>query len=118
VRTLVGHTEIVTSLAVGLDGKVYSGSWDRTIRVWSPDDGALLQTLEGHEEKCTVLALVVGLDGNVFSRSHICTVLVWSGDTGALLHTLTVHARIDSLAVSANGRLYGGLADGSILCWS
>jgi WD40 repeat protein len=88
--------------------------------VWSPDDGALLQTLEGHEEKCTVLALVVGLDGNVFSGSHDCTVLVWSGDTGALLHTLKVPFpfHVYSLTVSANGRLYAGLADGSILCWS
>jgi hypothetical protein len=47
-RGLDGHTSSVGALAVGLDGKVYSGSDDQTIRVWSGDDGTHLQTLEGH----------------------------------------------------------------------
>jgi WD40 repeat protein len=86
LRTLTGHTDVVYSLAVGLDGRVCSGSWDRTIRVWSPDDGALLQTLTGHDD--FVIALAVGPDGKVFSGSDDETIRVWSGDTGALLHTL------------------------------
>ena len=47
-RTLEGHTDTVFSLAVGLDGKVYSGSSDKTIMVWSGESGAHLQTLQGH----------------------------------------------------------------------
>jgi WD40 repeat protein len=46
-RELEGHTDWVTALAVGLDGKIYSGSNDETIRVWS-GDGTHLQTLAGH----------------------------------------------------------------------
>lgn len=45
---LEGHAARVTAVAVGEDGTIYSGSLDRTVRVWSGDDGTLLQQLEGH----------------------------------------------------------------------
>ena len=48
LQTLLGHTNSVFSLAVGLDGKIYSGSRDTTIRVWSGDDGSHLRSLVGH----------------------------------------------------------------------
>ena len=35
----------VAALAVGLNGKIYSGSADKTIRVWCGVDGTHLQTL-------------------------------------------------------------------------
>ena len=38
-RELEGLTECVYALAVVIDGKVYSGSCDKTIRVWSGTDG-------------------------------------------------------------------------------
>jgi WD40 repeat protein len=65
LQTLVGHMGTVFALAVGLDGKVYSGSCDTTIRVWSGDGGTHLQTLVGHTGD--VFALAVGLDGKVYS---------------------------------------------------
>jgi WD40 repeat protein len=90
---------------VGLDGKVYSGSADTTIRVWSPDDGALLQTLTGHT--VMVLALAVGPDGKVFSGSNDQTIRVWSGDTGAHLHTLDTDI-VRGLGVGRDNTLYSG----------
>jgi WD40 repeat protein len=66
------HTSDVNALAVGLDGKIYSGSSDGTIRVWSGDDGTHLQTLVGHTRHVTSLA--VGLDGKVFSGSSDNTI--------------------------------------------
>jgi WD40 repeat protein len=79
----------VCSRAVGLDGKVYSGSNDTTIRVWSGDDGTHLQTLVGHTR--WVLALAVGLDGKIYSGSWDETIRVWSGDDGTHLQTLVGH---------------------------
>jgi WD40 repeat protein len=67
------------------DGRVYSGSEDTTIRVWSSDNGKHLQTHVGHTR--TVWAIVVGPDGNVYSGSRDGTVRVWSGKTGGHLHT-------------------------------
>jgi WD40 repeat protein len=64
-RELEGHTEPVRAFAVALDGKMYSGSSDMTIRVWSGVDSTHLQTLVGHTD--SVLALTVGLDGKVYS---------------------------------------------------
>jgi hypothetical protein len=45
-QEIEGHTGYVWALAIGLDGKVYSGSEDKAIRVWSGESGAHLQTLK------------------------------------------------------------------------
>ena len=111
LRTLVGHTRGVFSLAVGLDGKVYSGSDDNTIRVWSPDDGAHLYTLEGHTS--TVRALAVGPDGKVFSGSPDDT-RVWSGVSGAHLHTLN-HGAV-CCTIGRNGAMYS-CSGTSVMIW-
>jgi hypothetical protein len=74
--TLVGHTGPVGALAVGIDGKIFTGSVDRTIWVWS-DLGAVL-----HRQTLTapVTALAVGIDGKVYSASSDNSVRVWKGD--------------------------------------
>jgi len=85
-RELEGHTGNVLSLATGLDGKIYSGSYDRTVKVWRGDDGTLLQTLLGHTH--TVFSLAVGLDGKIYSGSSDTTIRVWSDDNGSHLRSL------------------------------
>jgi WD40 repeat protein len=115
-RELVGHTHYVIALAVGLDGKVYSGSWG-TIRVWSSDDGAHIQTLEGHTRY--VEALAVGLDGKIYSGSMDRTIRVWSGDDGTHLQTLVGHTdAVLALAVGLDGKVYSGSNDTAIQVWS
>ena len=45
---LSGHADAVSSVAFSADGsKVVSGSWDRTVKIWSADSGEVLQTLSG-----------------------------------------------------------------------
>ena len=45
---LSGHAREVTSVAFSADGsKVVSGSDDRTVKIWSADNGEVLQTLSG-----------------------------------------------------------------------
>jgi WD40 repeat protein len=119
IRTHVldGHTAFVNALAVGLDGRIYSGSADMTIRVWSGDSGAHLQTLQGHTGM--VLALAVGLDGAIYSASYDLTIKVWSGASGALLRTLEGHTDyVMSLTVGSNGKIYSGSGDRSIRVWA
>jgi len=74
--------------------------------VWSPDDGAHLQTLVGHTGGVTALA--VSSDGKVYSGSRDSTVRVWSGVNGALLHTLTCKKSNQALAIARDGTLYSG----------
>jgi hypothetical protein len=119
VRTLEGHTGAVLALAVGIDGKIYSGSEDRTIRVWSADDGALLNTNTFVGHTSTIRTLAVGPDGSVYSGSYDATIRVWSGDTGALLRTLVGHTdTIYALAVGRVGKLFSGGHDCTIRVWS
>jgi WD40 repeat protein len=56
-----GHTEFgyVYALLLGLNGRVYSASKDTPIRVWLGDDGAHIQTLEGHTDGVTVAVWIV-----------------------------------------------------------
>jgi WD40 repeat protein len=116
-RELVGHTEYVRALAVGLDGKVYSGSNDKTVRVWHGEDGTHLHTLVGHTR--WVSSLAVGLDGKVYSGSSDKTIRVWSGDDGTHLQTLVGHTSwLCALAVGLDGKVYSGSNDKTIRVWS
>jgi hypothetical protein len=117
-RELEGHTGYVRALAVGLDGKVYSGSEDETIRGWSATDGTHLHTLVGHTGY--VLALAVGLDSKVYSGSTDKTIRVWSGDDGRHLQTLAGHTKcVWALTVGLDGKkVYSGSGDTMIRVWS
>ena len=114
------HHERVMALAIGIHGKVYSGSEDRTIRVWSAHGVGgdnHLRTLEGHVSH--VYALAVGLDGNVYSGSADRTIRVWSDDDGRHLRTLEGHtSAVHALAIGKGGKVYSGSADTTIRVWS
>jgi WD40 repeat protein len=144
LRTLVGDVDGVgvyryrIAVAVGIDGNVFSGLSGPTVFVWSPDDGALLQTLESHDCEGGVLAFAAGPDGKLFSGSYDGTVSVLNVDNGTVLHKLLVYFYDDSdigeddefannphengdyavnaLAVGPNGTLYSGCSS-AILVW-
>jgi WD40 repeat protein len=116
-RTMEGHTSTVYALAIGLDGKVYSGSADNTIMVWSGKSGAHLQTLKGHTHY--VRSLAVGLDGNIYSGSFDCTVRVWSGASGEHVQTLVGHTHfVLALAVGLDSKIYSASYDKTIRVWA
>ena len=75
VQTLVGHTGIVSALAVLPGGLVASGLEDSTVRVWEVGSGRLLRTLAGHTNGVIALAGLPG--GLVASGSYDNTVAVW-----------------------------------------
>jgi WD40 repeat protein len=109
-QQLEGHAGYVWALAIGLDGKVYSGSRDKTIRVWSGESGAHLQTLQGH---------AVGLNGKIYSGSDDKTIRVWSSASGAHLGTLVGHSDyVTALAVGLDGKVYSGSTDSTVRVWS
>jgi WD40 repeat protein len=116
-QKLKGHTGNVLELAVGSNGRVYSASQDSTVRVWSGESGAHLQTLQGHTKP--VIALAIGLDGKIYSGSADKTIRVWSSASGAHLQTLEGHTgTVLGLAVGLDGKVYSGSADRTIRVWS
>jgi WD40 repeat protein len=96
---------------VGLDGNVYSGSYDTRIRVWSAHDGVHLRTLDGHTRG--IFAIAMGHDGTVYSGSFDRTIRVWRGTDGVCMHTLMLDdvrfsGGVFALAVKSDGTLISG----------
>ena len=91
LRSLEGHTHLVTAVALSADGRtIVSGSFDRTVKVWDAHDGRLLRSLEGHTD--AVRAVAVSPDGRtIVSGSHDRTVKVWEAESGRLLRSLEGH---------------------------
>ena len=54
---LSGHTGGVTCMRWGGQGRLYTGSQDRTVKVWSAVDGSLITTLTGHAHWVNHMAL-------------------------------------------------------------
>ncbi|OUL31311.1 hypothetical protein BV372_20330, partial [Nostoc sp. T09] len=88
VRTLVGHSNWVSSVALTPDGKyVVSGSHDYSIKVWDWETGKEMRTLVGHSNWVNAVALTP--DGKyVISASIDKTLKVWNWQTGEELRTL------------------------------
>ena len=62
---LLGHGDTVISLAVLRNGRLSSGSRDRTIRIWDLTSLSCLQTLSGHTEG--VNCIIEWTDGLILS---------------------------------------------------
>lgn len=58
---LAGHSDTVRCLAVVPDGKIVSGSFDRTLRVW--DGGQCSAILGGHADSVMALLVLPGARG-------------------------------------------------------
>eukprot|EP00960_Hanusia_phi_P013000 379895-Hanusia_phi.AAC.5 len=83
---LKGHEEVITCMALYMDKILFSGSLDKTIRVWDIDRKmSCLQILDGHTEAVTALAIAGETnDKRDFSGRFLCsgsldmTIRLWS----------------------------------------
>lgn len=118
-RTLSGHCDIVRSVAVSPDSKtLVSGSFDKTIKLWSLSNGELLHTLSEHTSRITCIA--ISPDGKILaSGSFDQTIKLWSLLTGELLHTLACRPdRVRYIAFSPNGQTLISSGDSEIKLWA
>jgi WD40 repeat protein len=117
--TLMGHSHIVSSLAMSADAKLLvSGSWDKTIKIWQLNTGELITTLKGHRDR--VYAIALSPDEKIIaSGSADKTIKLWHLQTGELLGTFTGHANtVTALAFTASGEmLVSGSLDKTIKIW-
>ena len=105
-----GHKGAVCALFFGQEcgarGLLFSGSADRTIKVWDPHvrdpENACVQTLTGHGGTITCLAYG---GGTLFSSSNDQTVHLWRPDPGRVLLLypwFSVAQKIDSFSSWVN----------------
>ena len=122
-HTFVGHTEVVTSVSLSRDGKMLvSGSFDKTVKLWSVNTGQLLSTVTGHSREVNCVAF--SPNGKLFaSGSGDKTIKVWEVVSGRLICTLggpfSGHSEeVKTLAFSPDGQiLISGAADKTIRLW-
>ena len=79
VVTLAGHTEEVICVAAAPDGRVITGSYDKTVKVWR--DGACERTIQAHAHYVFAVAVLPG-GARFVSGSIDSTAKLWTLDGG------------------------------------
>ncbi|KAJ4733166.1 Transducin/WD40 repeat-like superfamily protein [Rhynchospora pubera] len=123
----IRHFDAVSCLSLDEEaGLLYSGSWDKTVKVWRLSDFKCLESIKAHDDAVNTVA--VGSDGLVFTGSADGTVKVWrremtkskGGDTRHMLvrALLQGESAVTSIAVSEeSGIVYAGSSDGKVNYW-
>jgi len=127
LKTLEGHSESVSSVAITLDGKyIVSGSSDKTIKVWDLTTGKCLKTLEGHKHQVRSVAItpdskyiVSGSWDKTIKIWEMIAFKIWGLNTGRCLKTLSGHSEyINSVAITPDGKyIVSGSLDKTIKIW-
>lgn len=116
---LEGHRSIVSTLAMGGNGTVVSGSYDHTVRVWDLRTSSCSRIFPGHERQVTTLA--VSPDGSIVASGDLGgTVIVWNAATGSTIHRWNpTNAAVSSLCFAAQGELVvAGDVTGMVRVWN
>ncbi|KAB2603012.1 myosin heavy chain kinase C-like [Pyrus ussuriensis x Pyrus communis] len=120
----IRHFDAVSCLSMNEEqGLLYSGSWDKSFKVWRIADSKCLESVAAHED--AVNSVVVGFESLVFTGSADGTVKVWrrelqgKGTSHALVQTLLKQENaVTALAVNKEAAIvYCGSSDGLVNYW-
>ncbi len=110
-----GHEGSVSSVCVTEDGKIVSGSDDKTVRVWDMDGNQLVEC-RGHQGEVTSVG--VTKDGKIVSGSWDQTLKVWDME-GTQLAVCRGHEDwVTSICVTSDGKILSGSRDKTIRVWN
>ncbi len=108
------HENLVRSVCVTHDGKIVSGSWDCTVRVWDIQ-GKALAICRGHEY--WVDSICVMQDGQIVSGSADKTVRVWDMQDNQLAICRGHEDLLFSVCVRTSGKIVSGSEDKTVRVW-
>ncbi|XP_022748656.1 protein JINGUBANG-like [Durio zibethinus] len=120
----IKHFDAVSCLSLNEEvGLLYSGSWDRTMKVWRLANSKCLESIDAHDD--AINSVVAGFDSLVFTGSADGTVKVWKrelqgkGTKHFLVQLLLKQeTAVTSLAVNHESAvLYCGSSDGLVNFW-
>ena len=99
------HSGRVQSLAISPDGKrFYSGSLDRTTKIWSLPEGAHIKTLD--ESREGIMSMAVSLDGKQLFSGGDSYWQIWSLSNERLVSSNNISGFVSSLTVTPDGRYF------------
>jgi WD40 repeat protein len=107
VRSIaIGVGNVPMRLAYSADGRLLATQDGERIKLWEPETGKFIRTLEGHTKP--VSRLVLSPDARwLASASCDTTVRIWDTESGRVMRTLRDHSAntcVQSIAISADGR--------------
>lgn len=120
----IRHYDAISCLSINEDqGLLYSGSWDKTFKVWRIADSKCLESVTAHDD--AVNSVVASFGGLVFTGSADGTVRVWRRELQAkgtkhfpVQTLLKQESAVTALAVSPVANvIYSGSSDGLINFW-
>ncbi|RLN23202.1 hypothetical protein C2845_PM07G34540 [Panicum miliaceum] len=116
-RLWIEHADSISCLAVH-DGVLYSGSWDKTLKVWRTADLKCIESIRAHDDAVNAVAA----DGVVvYSASADGRVKAWEKGKTAHFHQGVLVARDgvswNALAVGTDHRVYAAGSHGHVVGW-
>ncbi|KAL6885998.1 WD40-repeat-containing domain protein [Trichoderma evansii] len=115
LQTLEGHKYIIYCVAVSGDGKLATGSGDKTIKIYDTDTGACLRTLEVHDACIRSLSF---LKNNRLASVSAGTIRIWDIAAGTCIQTLEGHGdAVTSIIALSDNRLASGSHDRTLKIW-
>ncbi|KAJ8900261.1 hypothetical protein K2173_024901 [Erythroxylum novogranatense] len=115
----IEHADSISCLTF-YNGLLYSGSWDKTLKVWRVSDLKCLESIKAHDDAINGL---VACKGVIYSASADGKIKAW-GREGKSSHSLKgileghKDVSLNSVVVSEDGKwVYGGGSDGYVMGW-
>ncbi|KAF8064723.1 hypothetical protein N665_1170s0002 [Sinapis alba] len=120
----IRHYDAVSCLSLNEElGLLYSGSWDKTLKVWRLSDSKCLESIQAHDDAINTVA--AGFDDLLFTGSADGTLKVWKrelqgrGTKHFLVNVLMKQENaVTALAVNLTALVvYCGSSDGTVNFW-
>jgi WD40 repeat protein len=112
LQTFEEHQDWIRCMATW-NGKLISGSDDRSIKIWDLNTGQELRTLNGHQDWINCITI---WNDKLISGSDDAIIKIWDLNTGQELQTLNEQSKIHCITIW-NDKLISGSEDHTIKFW-